>query len=59
MSVTTRDLARIFITGCPNLDFKNLGCPKSSIEKVKIITMIIYINKKVIICLILQEMLLF
>ena len=37
-----RDLARIFITGCPNWDFKNLGCPKSVIEKVKIITLIRY-----------------
>ena len=34
------DLARIFMTGCPNWDFKNLGCPKSLIEKVKIITLI-------------------
>ena len=41
----SRDLARIFITGCPNWDFKNLGCPKSLIEKVKIITLIMYINK--------------
>ena len=40
-----RDLARIFITGYPNWDFKNLGCPKSLIEKVKIITLIMYINK--------------
>ena len=40
-----RDLARNFITGCPNWDFKNLGCPKSLIEKVKIITLIIYFNK--------------
>ena len=40
-----RDLARIFITGCPNWDFMNLGCPKSLIEKVKIITLIMYINK--------------
>ena len=39
------DLARIFITGCPNWDFKNLGCPKSLVEKVKIITLIMYINK--------------
>ena len=30
-----RDLARIFITGYPNWDFKNSGCPKSLIEKVK------------------------
>ena len=29
----------------PNWDFKNLGCPKSPIEKVKIITLIMYINK--------------
>ena len=39
-----RDLARIFITGCPNWDFKNLGCPKSLFEKVKTITLIVYIN---------------
>ena len=31
---------------CPNWDFKNLGCPKSLIEKEKIITLIMYINKK-------------
>ena len=37
-------LARIFITGCPNWDFKNSGCPKSLFEKVKIITLIMYIN---------------
>ena len=43
--VQGRDLARIFITGCPKWDFKNLGCPKSLIEKVKIITLIMYINK--------------
>ena len=42
---SVRDLARIFITGCPNWDFKNLGCPKSLIEKVKIIILITYINK--------------
>ena len=42
---SSRDLARNFITGCPNWDFKNLGCPKSMIEKVKTITLIIYINK--------------
>ena len=23
----TRDLARIFVTGCLNKDFKKLGCP--------------------------------
>ena len=40
-----RDLARIFIPGCPNLDFKNSGCPKSLIEKVKINPPIMYINK--------------
>ena len=39
-----RDLARIFIIGCTNWDFKNSGCPKSLIEKVKIITMFMYIN---------------
>ena len=43
-SIPGRDLARIFMTGCPNWDFKNLGCPKSLIEKVKIITLIMYIN---------------
>ena len=40
-----RDFARIFITGCPNWDFKNLGCPKSLIEKVRIITLIMFIDK--------------
>ena len=41
------DLARnLIITGCPNWDFKNLGCPESLIEKVKIITLIMYINKE-------------
>ena len=39
-----RVLARIFITGCPNWDFKKLGCPKSLTEKVKIITLIMYID---------------
>ena len=37
--------ARIFITGCQNWYFKNLGSPKSVIEKVKITAMIMYINK--------------
>ena len=32
-------LRQDFITGCPNWDFMNLGCPKSLIEKVKIITL--------------------
>ena len=44
-SLYPRDLARIFITGCPNRNFKNLGCPKSLIEKVKVITLIMYIKK--------------
>ena len=44
--VNGRDLARIFITGCPNRDFKNLGCPKSLVERVKIITLIMYIIYK-------------
>ena len=49
--------ARIFITGCPNWDFKNLGCPPSMIENLIIITLIMYINKlSNYICLILQEM---
>ena len=43
-TVVVWDSTRIFITGCLNWDFKNLGCPKSLIEKVKII-MIMYINK--------------
>ena len=45
IKVMGRDLARIFIIGCPNWDFENLGRPKSLIEKVKIITLIVYINK--------------
>ena len=45
LSCGARDLARIFITGCPNWDFKNLGCPKSPFEKLKIITLIMYIHK--------------
>ena len=44
-SVLPSDLARIFKTGCPNWNFKNLGCPKSMIEKVKIITLIMYMNR--------------
>ena len=40
-----RDLARIFITGCPNWDFKDLGCPKSLIVNIKIITLIMHIIK--------------
>ena len=43
--IGSSDLARIFITGCPNWDFKKLGCTKSPIEKVKIIKLIMYINK--------------
>ena len=39
ISIQSRDLARIFLTGCPNWDFKNLGCPQSLIEKVKIIAL--------------------
>ena len=43
--VHCRDLARIFITGCPNWDFKNSRCPKSLIEKVlKIITLVINVH---------------
>ena len=45
MYMYIRDLAWIFITGCPNWDFKNLGCPKSLIEKVKIVTLIVYSRK--------------
>ena len=37
-----RDLAMSFITGFPNWDFKNLGRPKSLINKVKINTLITY-----------------
>ena len=54
LKATARDLASNFITGCPNWDFKNLESPKSLFEKVKIITLILYIylTNKVSICLI-------
>ena len=54
----TQGLSRICIR-CLICDFKDLGCPKYLIERVKIITLIMYINKKIIISLILQEMSLF
>ena len=38
MYLDIRDLARVFITGCPNWDFKIEGV-QNPIEKVKIITL--------------------
>ena len=34
-----------FHNRCPNWDFKNLGCPKSLIEKIKITTLILFIKQ--------------
>ena len=48
LSVTSlgagQGLCQDFHNRCPNWDIKNLGCPKSPIEKVNIITLTMYIN---------------